>query len=42
MVVNGITYSKLELLGKGGTSKVFRVLSPGGKILALKQVVLAT
>ena len=37
MLVNGVPYSKLELLGKGGTSKVFRVLSPDGKILALKQ-----
>lgn len=36
--VNGVIYTKLELLGRGGTSQVFRVLSPEGRILALKQV----
>ena len=36
--VNGVAYSILELLGKGGTSQVFRVLSPDGEVLALKQV----
>ncbi|KAL1522782.1 hypothetical protein AB1Y20_017754 [Prymnesium parvum] len=38
VTVNGVAYSKLELLGRGGTSQVFRVLSPDGRILALKQV----
>ena len=36
--VNGVSYSVLELMGKGGTSQVYRVLSPEGEVLALKQV----
>jgi serine/threonine-protein kinase TTK/MPS1 len=36
--VNGVPYSKLDTIGRGGTSQVFRVLSPDRKILALKQV----
>ena len=38
VLVNSTPYSVLELLGKGGTSQVFRVLSPDGEVLALKQV----
>ena len=38
IVVNDVHYTVLELLGKGGTSQVFRVLSPEGEVLALKQV----
>ena len=38
VIVNGVTYCKLEVVGRGGTSQVFRVLSPEGKVLALKQV----
>jgi serine/threonine-protein kinase TTK/MPS1 len=40
--VNGVAYMVLEMLGKGGTSQVFRVLSPESEILALKQVRLDT
>ena len=35
--VNGVAYTVLEMLGKGGTSQGFRVLSPEGEVLALKQ-----
>jgi len=38
LLVNGVPYSKLETVGCGGTSQVFKVLSPDRKILALKQV----
>ena len=41
LVVNGVPYTKLALLGKGGTSKVFKVISPEGSVLALKVVSLA-
>ena len=36
--MNGVTYQKLSVVGKGGTSQVFQVLSPDGKIRALKRV----
>ena len=36
--VNQVPYTVLELLGKGGTSQVFRVLSPEGSMYALKVV----
>jgi len=36
--VNGVAYAKLEMVGRGGTSQVFKVLSPDGKVFALKQV----
>lgn len=38
MVVNGIRYQKLELVGKGGSSKVFKVMAPNRKIFALKRI----
>ena len=38
--VNGVPYKVLELLGKGGTSQVFKVLSPLNEVLALKKVAL--
>jgi len=36
--VNSVPYWKLNLLGRGGTSRVFRVLSPDRSIYAIKQV----
>lgn len=36
--VNGNIYAKLELLGRGGSSKVFKVLASDGKLFALKRV----
>ncbi|KXS14400.1 kinase-like protein [Gonapodya prolifera JEL478] len=36
--VNGTTYTKLSTLGRGGSSKVYKVLSPNGQVLALKKV----
>ncbi|KAG8999324.1 Dual-specificity kinase, spindle pole body (SPB) duplication and spindle checkpoint function [Tulasnella sp. JGI-2019a] len=38
MVVQGKTYQRLDVIGKGGTSKVFRVLSPEGHVCAIKKV----
>ena len=38
MRVRGVTYQKLDLVGKGGSSKVFKVVAPNRKILALKRV----
>jgi serine/threonine-protein kinase TTK/MPS1 len=39
--INGVTYARLEVIGKGGSSKVFRVMTQTGKILAVKRVDLA-
>lgn len=36
--VDGQAYAKLGLVGRGGSSKVFRVLDAEGRILALKRV----
>ena len=36
--VDGATYAKLALVGRGGSSKVFRVLSSDGRVLALKSI----
>ena len=36
--VDGATYAKLALVGRGGSSKVFRVLSSDGSVLALKRI----
>eukprot|EP00932_Pfiesteria_piscicida_P004280 SRR837773.14185.p1 GENE.SRR837773.14185~~SRR837773.14185.p1 ORF type:complete len:877 (-),score=140.78 SRR837773.14185:197-2509(-) len=36
--VNGVPYTVLEVVGRGGSSKVFGVLSPSGERLALKRV----
>ena len=38
LLVNGRIYAKLELIGRGGSSKVFKVLAPDGKLYALKRV----
>lgn len=38
VIVHGRTYLVLELVGKGGSSQVYKVLSADMKILALKQV----
>ncbi|KZT51886.1 kinase-like protein [Calocera cornea HHB12733] len=36
--VNKVPYTRLDVLGRGGTSKVYRVLAPDSKIYALKKV----
>jgi hypothetical protein len=36
--VNEHSYQKIELIGKGGSSKVYKIISDAGKILALKRV----
>jgi hypothetical protein len=36
--VNSKSYQKIELIGKGGSSKVYKIISGEGKILALKRV----
>lgn len=37
--VNEVEYEKIELLGRGGSSKVYKVRDSGNKIYALKRVV---
>ncbi|KAF8072718.1 MPS1 [Scenedesmus sp. PABB004] len=39
--VQGVRYTKLECVGRGGSSKVFKVMGPGCKIYALKRIRLA-
>lgn len=39
--VQGVRYAKLECVGRGGSSKVFKVMGPGCKIYALKRIRLA-
>lgn len=36
--VNGRTYTKIDCVGRGGFSKVYRVSAENGKMLALKRV----
>eukprot|EP00898_Chlorokybus_atmophyticus_P003937 jgi/Chlat1/4544/Chrsp29S04592 len=36
--VNGVRYTKLECVGKGGSSKVFKVIAPNRKIYAVKRI----
>jgi tRNA A-37 threonylcarbamoyl transferase component Bud32 len=36
--VNGVSYSRLELIGKGGSSKVYKMMNMQGKIFAMKKV----
>ncbi|CAH0514114.1 unnamed protein product [Peronospora belbahrii] len=38
VVVNGLKYIKLEQIGSGGSSKVYRMLGPDLKIYALKKI----
>ncbi|UIZ24149.1 hypothetical protein KXD40_008095 [Peronospora effusa] len=38
VVVNGLKYIKLEQIGSGGSSKVYRMLGPDLKIYALKRI----
>ena len=37
-VVRGITYTKLECVGRGGSSKVYKVMAPNRKIFAMKRI----
>ncbi|KAI8914588.1 kinase-like domain-containing protein [Gorgonomyces haynaldii] len=36
--VNGVEYQRIDLIGKGGSSKVFKVLDASGRVYALKRV----
>ena len=38
VTVRGITYTKLECVGRGGSSKVYKVMAPNKKIFALKRI----
>lgn len=38
VIVRDITYTKLECVGKGGSSKVYKVMAPNKKIFALKRI----
>eukprot|EP00899_Mesostigma_viride_P027221 jgi/Mesvir1/7684/Mv11654-RA.1 len=40
VVVNGTPYTKLDCVGRGGSSKVFKVIAPSKKIYALKRIAL--
>eukprot|EP00927_Polykrikos_kofoidii_P066049 TRINITY_DN61711_c0_g1_i1.p1 TRINITY_DN61711_c0_g1~~TRINITY_DN61711_c0_g1_i1.p1 ORF type:complete len:1024 (+),score=171.82 TRINITY_DN61711_c0_g1_i1:399-3074(+) len=36
--VNGVPYSQIQTIGRGGSSKVYQVLNPAGEVFALKRV----
>eukprot|EP00928_Gymnodinium_smaydae_P082083 TRINITY_DN654_c3_g1_i2.p1 TRINITY_DN654_c3_g1~~TRINITY_DN654_c3_g1_i2.p1 ORF type:complete len:1033 (+),score=229.67 TRINITY_DN654_c3_g1_i2:810-3908(+) len=38
LLVNGVPYAKLGVIGRGGSSKVYHVRGPNGESLALKRV----
>jgi serine/threonine-protein kinase TTK/MPS1 len=38
VVVNGVPYTRLQTIGRGGSSKVYQVQAPSGETLALKRV----
>jgi Protein kinase domain len=38
IVVRSISYTKLECVGRGGSSKVYKVMAPNRKIFALKRI----
>jgi serine/threonine protein kinase len=40
--VNGVVYARLEVIGRGGSSKVYKLMAPDGKQYALKKVNLKT
>ncbi|SMN20258.1 similar to Saccharomyces cerevisiae YDL028C MPS1 Dual-specificity kinase required for spindle pole body (SPB) duplication and spindle checkpoint function [Maudiozyma saulgeensis] len=37
--VNDVEYERIEMLGRGGSSKVYKVKGPGNKVYALKRVI---
>ena len=41
VVVAGVKYAKLECVGKGGSSKVYKVMAPNRKIYAMKRIKLS-
>eukprot|EP00850_Spirogloea_muscicola_P007128 SM000035S13108 [mRNA] locus=s35:454546:458080:- [translate_table: standard] len=41
LVVNGTAYQKLSVIGKGGSSKVYKVVAPSRDVYALKRIRLA-
>eukprot|EP00873_Tetraselmis_striata_P044244 jgi/Tetstr1/464508/TSEL_009266.t1 len=38
VMVKGVRYTKLEVVGRGGSSKVFKVIAPNHQIYALKRI----
>jgi hypothetical protein len=38
VVVRGVAYAKLECVGRGGSSRVYKVMAPNRKIFALKRI----
>jgi len=38
-LVNGVSYVRLQTIGRGGSSKVYEVKAPNGKRLAIKRVI---
>ncbi|KNC99197.1 TTK protein kinase [Spizellomyces punctatus DAOM BR117] len=38
IMVNGVLYKKLGLIGRGGSSKVYKIMSEDGKLFAMKKV----
>eukprot|EP00933_Yihiella_yeosuensis_P021102 TRINITY_DN16792_c0_g1_i1.p1 TRINITY_DN16792_c0_g1~~TRINITY_DN16792_c0_g1_i1.p1 ORF type:complete len:880 (+),score=208.26 TRINITY_DN16792_c0_g1_i1:67-2640(+) len=38
IIVNGVQYTRLQTIGRGGSSKVYQVRAPCGTLLALKRV----
>ena len=38
IVVNGVHYTKLECVGRGGSSKVYKVMASSRKVYALKKI----
>ncbi|KAI8822894.1 kinase-like domain-containing protein [Fimicolochytrium jonesii] len=38
VAVNGVVYKKLELIGRGGSSKVYKIMAEDKKLYALKKV----
>lgn len=38
LLVNGVSYMRVDLLGKGGSSRVYRVVGGNDSILVLKRV----
>lgn len=38
LTINGVNYEKLQLIGRGGSSKVYKVLAPNNRHYAIKKV----
>ncbi|KAJ3214504.1 hypothetical protein HK099_006839 [Clydaea vesicula] len=38
VTINGMQYKKIDIIGKGGSSKVYKIMNEEGKLFALKKV----